>query len=278
MSIYHEAILKSLPDATRETKTTKAYLLDYEQTRAQGQYLWAFLTNPQQLEFTRQAKYNEAQTLSAKKADWQYGYTSGRTLSISDIVLDGWCKGKTIMPLLDGIEALLEADVSKGKFAPTILSFVFGSRRFGPCVLTSVKWTETGWLGGMPARSTMSISVQEVPAPLTKAELEAKRRAATSILSEAKQKVNSPRLLLTERQVQAVITQSRAIIQKGISEFNPTAQALFKSGSFKIDVDREKGDVFLLDRSEKRVGTLARFDGKHLNFTNSTLLKPGVKL
>ena len=264
MSIYHEAILKSLPDATRETKTTKAYLLDYEQTRTQGQYVWAFLTNPQQLEFSRQAKYNEAQTLSAKKADWQYGYTSGRSLNISDIVLDGWCKGKTIMPLLDGIEALLEADVSKGKFAPTILSFVFGSRRFGPCVLTSVKWTETGWLGGMPARSTMSISLQEVSVPLTKAELEARKQAISAAATLARQQQGQPRMELTERQSSDVINKAKAWLAANINKFDPKIIPIIKSKNYTLKIDSKLGLVYMYDSKGNKVGNgaVASWDGK----------------
>ena len=262
MSIYHEAILKSLPDATRETKTTKAYLLDYEQTRTQGQYVWAFLTNPQQLEFSRQAKYNEAQTLSAKKTDWQYGYTGGRTLSISDIVLDVWCKGKTIMPLLDGIEALLEADVSKGKFAPTILSFVFGARRFGPCVLTSVKWTETGWLGGMPAKSLMSITLQEVPDPKTHAYLEAKKREALSSKAANKQALGQPRMRLTERQQQEASKQAKAYISKNANKLNMTIQSLIKSASYKLSTDIETGSVTLFNKVGEKILIIGQFDGQ----------------
>ncbi len=274
MSIYHKAILDGLPAATRETKTTKAYLFEYDQSASRGQYLWAFLYNPSTLEFERSAKYSEAQTLSAQKSNWQYGYTSGRSLSISDIVLDAWCQGKSIQPLLDGIEALLEADIAKNKYNPTILSFVWGSRRFGPCVLSQVQWKEDGWLGGTPARATMSLRLLEVPDPLTSSRANAKKQQSANNKADTRQKAGMPRLPLTERQAIAASAKAKEILQKNVSRFSPQVQALVKSSSYKLSTNRNTGDVVMIDRKGAKVGIMGRYDGLVLAVTGvSTLLK-----
>lgn len=274
MSIYHKAVLDSLPPATLETKTTKAYLLDYDQTRQQGQYLWAFLTNPQTLEFERSAKYSEAQTLSSKKSDWQYSYTTGRSLTINDIILDSWCKGKTIQPLLDGVEALLECDVSKKQYSKRILSFVFGSRRFSPCVLTNVKWTETGWLGGAAARATMSLTLQEVPEPMTRAQAESRKQQTGTAAAAAKQAAGMPRMQLTERQQSEGSKKAIDILRKNEARFNPQVRSLIRSSAYRLLTNRETGDIVLFDRKGQKVGLVGRYNGQTLQVTDvSTLLK-----
>lgn len=262
MSVYHQAILNSLPDATRETKTAKAYLFDYNQT-AQGQYLWGFLYNPSTLEFSRSAKYSESQTLSAKKQDLQYGYTGGKTLTINEIVLDSWQQGKTIQPLLDGIEKLLECDINKKQYSPPILSFVFGSRRFGPCVLTNVKWTETGWLGGAPARATMSLSLLEIPEPMTKEVIAVRTREIAAAVALAKQQQGQPRMELTQRQSSDVINEAKAWLTANVDKFDPKIVPIIKSKNYTLKIDSKLGLVYMFDSKGNKVRhAVASWDGK----------------
>lgn len=263
MSVYHQAILNSLPDATRETKTAKAYLFDYNQT-AQGQYLWAFLYSPSTLEFSRSAKYSESQTLSAKKQDLQYGYTGGRSLTINEIVLDSWQQGKTIQPLLDGLEKLLECDINKKQYSPPILSFVFGSRRFGPCVLSNISWTETGWLGGQPARATMKITLLEIPEPLSQAKLEQKKQQTQSNQAVSRQSQGMPRTPLTERQAILASDRAKDFLKKNVSRLKPDVQAMAKASSYKLLTDRSSGDIVFINPKGQKIGVVGRFNGTTL--------------
>lgn len=263
MSIYHQAILNSLPDATRETKTAKAYLFDYNQT-AQGQYLWGFLYNPSSLEFSRSAKYSESQTLSSRASDLQYGYSSGKTLSISEIVLDSWLQGKTIQPLLDGIEKLLECDINKKQYSPPILAFVFGSRRFSPCVLSNVKWVETGWLGGAPARATMSLTLLEVPEPMTKEAASAKIRATLSKVAQTRSQQGQPRMELTDRLSFDVVNKAKAWLAANVDKFDPKIVPIIKSKNYTLKIDSNLGLIYMYDSKGNKVSNyaVAKWDGK----------------
>lgn len=124
---------------------------------------WNFLINPSGLNYSRKANYTPSGTLNSSAAVLQYYNTDGAILSIDNVLMDSWHDGKSLRPLLEGLERLLEAQVNQGKFAPPVLSFVWGSKRFGPCVLLDVSWDEAAWLSGEPALATVNMKLQALP-------------------------------------------------------------------------------------------------------------------
>ena len=172
MTYINQPLLDTLPEA-RETPGIFASLItldsNIDSLRAaeglgNGQIglAWRFLVNPQSLSFSRSAKYVEAGTPALNSQIMQWTGSTGRTMSISNLLLDTWYEGRSVKPLITGLERLMDARLDKGKFAPPVLSFVWGRRRFSPCVLTEIKIDEAGWLDGEPALAVAEMTLLEV--------------------------------------------------------------------------------------------------------------------
>lgn len=124
---------------------------------------WNFLINPSQLNYSRKANYTPSGTLNSNAPVMQFFSTDALVLKIDDVLLESWHDGRSLQPLLDGLNKLLEAKIDQGKFAPPVLSFVWGSKRFGPCVLLDISYNETAWLSGDPASVILNLTLQQLP-------------------------------------------------------------------------------------------------------------------
>ena len=118
--------------------------------------------------------------------------------------------------------------------------------------------------GGMPARSTMSISLQEVSVPLTKAELEARKQAISAAATLARQQQGQPRMELTERQSSDVINKAKAWLAANINKFDPKIIPIIKSKNYTLKIDSKLGLVYMYDSKGNKVGNgaVASWDGK----------------
>jgi hypothetical protein len=128
--------------------------------------VFRFLANPEKLEFSGLgASYASVKPHLAKAPYLQFQNTEAEVLDVKDVMLETWCEGKTIKPLIDGLRKLVEANTGEGEFEPPTLSFVWGERRFEPCKLMSVNWSENKWLSGNPAGARLSLKLVRIPEP-----------------------------------------------------------------------------------------------------------------
>lgn len=118
-----------------------------------------FYYNPEELPHSRSANYAEGDIVGANVQPLQWINTSGSVLRMTGLILDTDDESKTIQPWLNQIQSYLTAVPQLGR--PPELAFVFGEKRYAPCVLESVEWTETAWTNGLPTRATVSLVLRK---------------------------------------------------------------------------------------------------------------------
>ncbi|NJR38521.1 MAG: hypothetical protein HC781_06340 [Leptolyngbyaceae cyanobacterium CSU_1_4] len=244
----------------------EAYLIEYSVDPASADRLWTFFLNPSVLSFSGETKYTASDTYAARVQDQQFGNSTGLTLEIANLYLDSYCMGKSLRPLLEGINELRKADLKNSKFNPPILSFVFGARRFSPCVITRVKWDEAAWLGGEPARAQLSITLMEVPVP--------GERGVAAIPPEPEAPTDgSPPQELTERQRQDGSTKAKEWLNANVGSLETSLQSIVRTNRYRLSTDAKTGDVTIFDLEGKSLGTVGRWDGATLTTENINALK-----
>lgn len=245
--------IAKLPKA--EKATAEAYLIQYSADAKSEQRLWTFQYNPSILKFSGEAKYSTVETFATRSPDQQFANSSAQKLEIPNIYLETYSERKSLKPLLDGIDELRKAKLDKRQFSPPILLFVFGSRRFGPCVITNVSWDEASWLGGAPARAQLSLSFLEVPKPGV--------LGMKAIPPEPDPpKDGKPSKPLTDRQKEEAIAKAQEWLKSNESKLDPRIVTTLKKKEFKLEPDPKSGDVTMLDPKGAKIGIVGRWDGK----------------
>jgi hypothetical protein len=265
MLTLNQAAIAALTPA--EKSNVEAYLIEYSIDPSAANRLWTFFLNPSVLSFSGETKYTSSETFAARVQDQQFGGSSGQVLEIPNLYLDSYCLNKSLRPLLEGIEELRRADLKNSKFSPPILSLIWGSRRFAPCVLTRVKWDEAAWLGGEPARVQMNLSFVQVPPP--------GERGIAAIPPEPDIPTDgSPAQDLTERQRQDGSAKAKEWLNANVSELDTNTQSLVRSNRYRLSTDAKTGDVTMFDVDGKTLGVVGRWDGTTLTTENiSTFVK-----
>lgn len=275
-------LLNSLPSATYGDRIF-AYLIPYDQGLQPGvepaaqstgstdstestapittpqNRVWNFLINPSVLSYSRSAVYSDTQTWAAKKQDIQYFTTNGQTLKMPNIILDSWHDGRSLRPLIEGINALLEAQIDQNRYYPPVLSFVWGSTRFAPCVLTEVTWDEAAWLSGEPATVVLNLTFREVPEPRSRGTAAADTQLAPN---EEASEQGSPRLPLTDAQASQASTYANQFLDQNLNNWSPEIQAQVRSDSYRLLTNRATGDVQMLNPDGTVIGTVLRWNGE----------------
>ena len=117
------AVLSSLPDSE---KTADRYAqLIFEDTGA----VLSFLYNPERIDYSRQGKNAEAVVMGSALNDQNYLGSSGGVLELSDLLLDSFDAGKSLKPLLEGLEALVLPVESSNDAEAASSPALFSSRR-----------------------------------------------------------------------------------------------------------------------------------------------------
>ncbi len=246
-----------LPSASSGGRV-EAVLLEYDIEGKKEKPLWLFLVNPATLDYQDSAEYSEVSPLASRVKVKQYNASSGAELTISDLLFSTYCLGKSLKPLTEGIQALLKAKTEENKFAPPVLMFRWGTKRFGPCVLTDVKWTESAWLGGEAARLKMSLTLEEIPKPLTKAEIEAKQKLKDKADEQKREKDGKPPIKLTDRQRQEASTKAKEYLKANTKVWAPDIQSAIEKGNYKLSTDADTGDVTMVDVTGKKLGVVLK--------------------
>ena len=277
--MYNKSALNALPSAQKSGARFEAVLLEFDLNGNQEKPAWRFLINPKELQFSQTAQYSKVSTIASSVADRQFTGGTGATLKITDMVMDTFCYGKSLRPLIEGAQALMRARIDKSEFQPPILAFKVGSRRFAPCVLVSLDWVESRSLSGEPARVVMAMTLEEIPRPLTKAEQEVKERLKQDTIADRRESDGKPRRELTFRQITNSTAAAKAYLNANKSAFTGEIQGIISRGLYFTKVDKSTGDVTILS-GDSALGVVGRSLGDKLiaNDTVSTLpLKPNTK-
>lgn len=256
---FNSQAYDSLPDAQKGK--AEAVLLEYDISGNAPKALWLFLVNPQSLKFSKSAEYNEIKPLGSKVSELQYTSSGGRSLSISEIVMQTWYCGKSLRPLLEGVQKLLEADIKNKKYSPPILKFQMGAREFGPCVLTKLDWDESAWLGGEPASVRLNLELREVPKVVSRGEIEKAKEKATESAKTTREQQSKPRLPLTDRQRSDGSAAAKKYLETNINSWAADVQAVIRGNKYKLATDKSSGQVVMSDTSGKKLGVVLVWDG-----------------
>lgn len=253
-----------------------AYLLD-----GKNNTLYRFLYNPENKSFSRQAKYIEGVTSLSSTPSQQYGYTSGLTLQLNNLILETWTVGKVCDPLLKQLQELMVAEPSKGKYSPTPVTFVWGEDRFGPAVITNLSWVETSWISGKVASARVNITLLEVP--LTSSNrpfyVPERFRDITPILKRNTVIGQGPgtkvQVDLTDRQQQEAIKKGTQWLESNIKKLPENIASLVRvkgSSTYRVLVSRT-GEVTMQNIKGEFLGTIGRYSDGKLSTENNTLIK-----
>ncbi|BAZ39403.1 hypothetical protein NIES4101_53560 [Calothrix sp. NIES-4101] len=259
--MYNTTVYSALPTATREGKGIEAVLLEYDISGNAPKPLWVFLVNPSSLRFSKSAKYTDIYPLAAKQSEVQYQASEGQTLSISNLKMTTWYYGKSLRPLLEGLQKLIEADIKNKKYAPPILKFQMGSREFAPCVLSKIEWEETAWLGGEPATITLGIELKEVAKTITRGQIEKAKEKKGEEKKSDRERAEKPRVKLTQRQRAAASELAKKYLESNVAIWDSSVQAAVKSKKYKLSTSEDTGEVTATGVNGAKLGVVAKSTG-----------------
>jgi hypothetical protein len=204
----------------------------------------SFLYNPEAKKYSREAQYAEAVTGGTGISDQNYIRTSGRTLELSDLLLDSFAAGKSLRQLLEGLEKLILPQAIS--LPPQTVRFVWGSESFGPAVITSISWEETAWLSGEPAQARLNLTLLQIPEAPSPTDLTAAPTGATN---------------LTDRQREDARKKAGEWLTANASRLRPDVRAAFNSKRFRYLTDAATGSITILDTSDRPLGKVGTYDG-----------------
>lgn len=201
-----------------------------------------FLYNPESKKYARQAQYAEASTGGTEISEQNYVRTGGRTLELDNLLLDSFAAGRSLKPLLKGLEKLL-LPVELGLAPPTVL-FVWGSERFGPAQVSQVSWEEAAWLSGEPAQARVSLSLIQIPTALT-----------VSPTPSPTGETN-----LTDRQREDGRNKASDWLSSNVNKLRTEVRSAYNSNRFKFLTD-QVGNISILDDKDIPFGKVGTWDG-----------------
>jgi hypothetical protein len=274
--MYNQAVLQSLPKAQKSVARFPAMLLEYDIDGKKDKPLWVFLVNPKSLEFSESAEYSKLQPASSNVPHKSYIGASGLTLRITDVVFDTWCLGKSLRPLIDGLRSLLKCSPQSNEYSPKVLMFRWGSKRFAPCVLTDISWKEEKLLSGEVAKIRLNLTLEEIPRPLTKAELQALEKKKQDLIIAQNDQSGFPKLPLTDRQVTTAKGFAKDLIAQNIDKFKPDIQAKLRKKDYALTVDKKSGNVEILSGG-KNLGVILRSLGEKIVVNSKIVTVPVSK-
>lgn len=249
--MYNEAVINTLPDVEK-VDNIYANLSDEG-----GNTLYTFLFNPQEKSFSRSSTYSEAATSLTAVPYQQYKYTSGLKLSLPNLILESYNRGKSLEDLITSLQSLMV--VTAPNTYPPKLYFNWGTYSFGPCVLTNLNWTETSWLNGKVADIRLSIDLLEIPKP--------------KLLKEPPKPADLSNTTLTSRQQDDGREAAKKWLSENVSKLTPTVSELVRTKSYKLSLNPSTNEIKIFSPANKELGLIGVYDGKQLNTTKSTILK-----
>ena len=152
-------------------------------------------------------------------------------------------------------------------YAPPLLSFVWGDRRFAPCVITEVSWDESGWHSGRAARAVLNFTLIEVRDPKKRADplVPAEKQGRTSEDKEKEASAKTPPKLpkeLTERQRKEGSNAAKEYLRQNQKSLPPALKGVVDSNSYFLSTDEATGAITMLDSNKREIGVVGRWDGR----------------
>lgn len=240
--MLNSTAIKKLPTVTK-TVNIPAYLTDFS-----GKVLFSFLYNPQEIAFSRSADYSTVNTggTSVQAAYWLRA--QGRSYTLQDLLMDGYCDSKDITPAITELENLLTK--------PKPIYFTWGSEILGPCVLTDLDFTVDLFVNGKPSRARYNISLKEIPS------------ASSNPPTPASVATNRSALKLTTRQRTEGRDGTIKYLGSNKNKLSaPLAQAV-ATNSYKI-LTTDTGDIYMIYGAANTKVLVATYDGKNLSIKDN---------
>ncbi|AFY49010.1 hypothetical protein Nos7524_3210 [Nostoc sp. PCC 7524] len=248
--MVNQAVLNGLNPA-RKVADVYAYLID-----DLNKTVFVFLYNPEEKRFSRQSIYNEGITALTSTPSQQYNYTTGRTLNLSNLLLESYSSGKTCKLLLDRLQALMVANPSNRKFNLSPVYFKWGADTFGPAVITDLNWNETSWLNGQVASARVNLTLLEIPPS------QLPNKALIESSDNRQQAAQNTSKVVTDRQKQDATSKTRAWLNQNVKKMSISTGNLVRSNKYKLNISSQ-GVITLLDSKSKLIGTVGTYkDGK----------------
>jgi hypothetical protein len=255
--MYSQSLIATLPKAQKSNARFEAVLLEFDIDGNKEKPAWKFLINPRELKFSESANYGKVAPIASAVEFLQYQATSGVTLQINDLILDTWCIGRSLRPLVEGARALMKAKPDQNQFSPMVLAFKWGSKRVAPLVLTSLQWDEQRFLSGETARIRMSMTLEEIPRPLTKAELEEREKRKQDAIADRRESDGKPKRPLTDRQAKSASDAARDYLKQNKDSFTADIQSKISRGMYSLKTDRDSGNVEMIS-GDQSLGIVLR--------------------
>lgn len=228
------------------------------------EWFWKFQINPSTLRHSIGAQYADTQTQGAVTPDSQFFTTEAEKMEVQNAIFDTWQKGKSLRTVLEGLRAMIQPSPTDGMFHPPILSFIWGSMTFGPCVLTSTSWDEVAWLGGEPATVQVSLSLKRVPENFE--ELASNNPLPIPANTDSNITANSgdetsPPMPLTESQRRQASEFARAYLSMNKASYSIEVQQALRANAYLLLTDAGTGEVKMLRPNGSPFGTIFRWNG-----------------
>jgi hypothetical protein len=155
-SIFSASIKDPLFD---KTYTCKEVL-----TKKEG--IWQFLFNPSELDYSFNSDYAEAETWAntdGRPVHWKGNQNP--TMSCKGVILNGYMFGRKVETLAQGLKDLMAftQDPLRYRGSPPVLEFIWGKKKFGPCVMKDLSINEKMWDGGDLVSAECSFTLLAVP-------------------------------------------------------------------------------------------------------------------
>lgn len=229
----------------------------------QGSTLFEFLFNPEEKQYSSQAKYTETPTALTKLPNYNYNYTTGLTLTLPNLILVSHSRGKTLTNLFNSLRELMVADIANKRYEPLRVKFVWGSDTFGSAVITDISWVENEWLSGEVAGARLNMTLLQVPSTLIN-----NPDTFKSKLNDASKK----KTLLTDRQKQEASTKANKWLTDNIKKIKNPLTSIIKAKKYKLLTSND-GVVTMLNTKNNLIGTIGTYRGTTLDTSKNTISK-----
>lgn len=254
-SIYNPAALPQLSPNESSGRIWAYLIIENGTGEAVGSNIIQFLINPEELKFSRSANYAKTGTAGTSVQSQQFYNTEGRTLTVPNCVFETWRQHLSVETYLAQYEALLQPTIDSERwYAPSPLTFAWGGRQFGPCILTRFDWDENSWLAGQPASGKFSLTLQEIPP--TDSELAQRLTPSRQTTENA---LDAP---LTERQRAEGSQQAQTWLEGNLSGLDASLQERVQSNRYLLTTDETTGLTTITDEDGEAICTVGRWDGR----------------
>ena len=126
---------------------------------------WYFITPPQNVSWSKDSRMTTIEPYGTNNPYVNYGTTKLRSLSLNDVMVEGFSDGKVIEENIVNLEACMRMvlDADDGFASPYIWYVYAGGKTYGAYLITSVNVKEEiRDLQGLASRAKVDISLQEV--------------------------------------------------------------------------------------------------------------------